>query len=164
MCTAGDQKARAGLESFQPLYERVKALVQGPCERTEKLRAISALIAEQVPHYHWVGFYLVDDAHSGELVLGPFVGEPTEHLRIPVGLGICGQAAERRATITVQDVALELNYLACSPHVKAEIVVPILRAGKLLGVLDVDSHFRSPFSVEDRTFLEQVCELVAVLV
>jgi GAF domain-containing protein len=116
-----------------------------------------------VPHYHWVGFYLVEQLEKKELLLGPFAGDPTEHVRIPIGRGICGQAAEGRETMIVQDVSLESNYLACSPSVKAEIVVPILKDGALLGLLDIDSQFKAPFSVEDQAFLEQVCELLAVL-
>jgi len=102
------------------------------------------LLVENVPHYDWVGFYLVDKAKK-ELVLGPFVGEPTEHVRIPFGRGICGQAAERRTTFVVQDVSKEGNYLACSPKVKSEIVIPLFKGGEIIGELDIDSHTLSPW-------------------
>lgn len=120
------------------------------------------MLIENVPHYDWVGFYLVDKAKK-ELVLGPFVGEPTEHIRIPFGRGICGQAAERRTTFVVQDVSKEGNYLACSPKVKSEIVIPLFKGGEIIGELDIDSHTLSPFTEEDRVFLEDVCKVVSEL-
>ncbi len=161
MCTSGHQKEEAAPETFEHLLERVRALVARSRERDETLLALCTFLVATVRHYQWVGFYLVD--RPDELVLGPFLGDPTEHVRIPFGRGICGQAADRRETIMVQDISRESNYLACSPSVKAEIVVPILRNGALLGVLDIDSQFLSPFSVEDQAFLEQVCELLAAL-
>lgn len=165
MCT-GIQRSEESAEegAFRPLLEGVRALVRGPYEREEKLQAICELLAEQVPHYHWVGFYLVEQPGAKALLLGPFAGDPTEHVRIPFGHGICGQAAEGREAMIVQDVTLESNYLACSPRVKAEIVIPILWDGALRGLLDIDSYLRAPFSVEDQAFLEQVCELLAVLI
>lgn len=163
MCTSGHQKEEAAQGRFELLLERVRALVDGPYERAEKLRAICTLLAATIPHYHWVGFYLVEQPEKKELLLGPFAGAPTEHVRICFGRGICGQAAEGRETMIVQDVLRESNYLACSPSVKAEIVAPIRKNGALRGLLDIDSQVKAPFSVEDQAFLEQVCELVAVL-
>jgi L-methionine (R)-S-oxide reductase len=163
MCTSGHHKEEAAPGTFEHLFRRVRALVEGPYERDEKLRTICTLLATNVLHYHWVGFYFVGRPEKKELVLGPFAGEPTEHVRIPFGRGICGQVAERRETLMVQDISRESNYVACSPSVKAEIVVPILRGSELLGLLDIDSHLRAPFSVEDQAFLEQVCEFLAVL-
>jgi L-methionine (R)-S-oxide reductase len=163
MCTSGHHKEEATPGTFEHLLGRVRALVEGPYERDEKLHRICTLLAANVLHYHWVGFYLVGQPEKKELVLGPFVGDPTEHVRIPFGRGICGQAAERREILMVQDISRESNYVACSPSVKAEIIVPILRNGALLGLLDIDSHLRTPFSVEDQAFLEQVCELLTVL-
>lgn len=129
--------------------------------RDEKLRKVCELLARNVDYYDWVGFYLVDEAKGNELVLGPFVGEPTEHVRIPFGRGVCGRAAVELKTIIVQDVTRETNYLACSPLVKSEIVVPIFKQGKFVGELDIDSHELAPFTDEDRKFLEKVASLVA---
>lgn len=131
--------------------------------RDEKLRRVCELLASQVPHYDWVGFYLVGE-RGDELVLGPFVGEPTEHVRIPFGRGVCGRAAVELRTIVVQDVSKETNYLACSPLVKSEIVVPIFKEGKFVGELDIDSHELAPFTEEDRKFLEKVAEVVSKIV
>ena len=163
MGTSGHQQEEAAPRSFEPLLERMRAIVARSRERDKTLLALCTFLMATVPHYHWVGFYLVEQLEKKELLLGPFAGDPTEHVRIPIGRGICGQAAEGRETMIVQDVSLESNYLACSPSVKAEIVVPILKDGALLGLLDIDSQFKAPFSVEDQAFLEQVCELLAVL-
>lgn len=129
----------------------------------DRLQAVCALLAERVPRYHWVGFYLADPSGARELVLGPYVGEPTEHVRIPFGVGICGQAAEKRVTLVVPDVSREHNYLACSPRVKSEIVVPVLFGGSLVGELDIDSHEPAAFGDEDSEFLEQIAARVGPL-
>lgn len=96
-------------------------------------------------------------------MLGPFMGEATRHTRIEFGKGICGQAAERREIFVVQDVSKESNYLSCSTKVKSEIVLPILKNDAIKGELDIDSHFSSSFSKEDREFLENLCKLVSQL-
>jgi len=114
-----------------------------------------------VSYYSWVGFYVVDKDRKNELVLGPFEGEPTEHIRIPFGRGICGQAAAVRETFLVQDVSKETNYLSCSANVKSEIVIPIFKKGKVVGELDIDSHVLSPFTKEDEAFLKKISEMVS---
>lgn len=129
--------------------------------RDEKLLGICGLLRENVAYYNWVGFYLVE--RERELVLGPFMGEATRHTRIEFGKGICGQAAERREIFVVQDVSKESNYLSCSTKVKSEIVLPILKNDAIKGELDIDSHFSSSFSKEDREFLENLCKLVSQL-
>jgi GAF domain-containing protein len=144
------------------LLDKVKRMVEGSSERDEKLIGVCKLLKNNLSHYDWVGFYLVDPP-GRELVLGPFVGEPTEHVRIPFGRGICGQAAQAKKTFVVQDVSKEANYLACSPEVKSEIVVPILKGGEVVGELDIDSNTLSPFTEEERRFLEKVCDIVSEL-
>jgi len=151
-----------GRERFDLLLDRVWEIVDGPFDRNEKLEAICQLLRDGVAYYDWVGFYIVD-ASKRALVLGPFVGEPTEHVRIPFGQGICGQAAERKETFIVQDVSQETDYLSCSPRVQSEIVVPILKEGEIVSELDIDSPTLSPFAQEDRIFLEDVCEMVSGL-
>ena len=142
------------------LLRRIKEIANSHLERDEKLRSICKLLRENFTHFDWVGFYL---ASGNELVLGPFEGEPTEHVRIPFGKGVCGQAAQTQKTLVVQDVSKEINYLACSPKVKSEIVVPILKNGKFVGELDIDSHVLSAFTEEDRKFLEKICEIISNL-
>lgn len=146
---------------FDRLLREIEAVVDSSLGREEKLKRVCELLAGSVDYYDWVGFYLVDEAKGNELVLGPFVGEPTEHVRIPFGRGVCGRAAVELKTIIVQDVSKETNYLACSPLVKSEIVVPIFREGNFVGELDIDSHQLAPFTEEDREFLEKVANLVA---
>lgn len=144
------------------LLVRAQQCVDSASDRDIKLQRICELLHAEVDYYDWVGFYLTDPG-TQELVLGPFVGDPTEHVRIPFGKGICGQAAERKETFTVQDVSQEENYLSCSPQVRSEIVVPILKDGHVLGELDIDSRSLSPFGAADLALLEGVCALVAAL-
>ncbi len=127
----------------------------------DSMRMICEILYSKVAYYDWVGFYLVDQDRENELVLGPFVGEPTEHVRIPFGRGICGQAAATGMTFMVQDVSRETNYLSCSPKVKSEIVVPIKISQKIFGELDIDSHVLSPFDDEDDKFLNTICEKIS---
>lgn len=142
---------------------RIKEILDSPIDTNEKLKTICKLLRDSVPYYDWVGFYLVQQSREKELVLGPFEGEPTEHVKIPFGKGLCSQAAERKETIIVQDVSDETDYLSCSVKVKSEAVIPIFKKGKLVRELDIDSHTLSPFTEEDRRFLEKVCEIVSVL-
>ncbi len=144
------------MSSYQELLDRIRGILEEGGR--EALQRVCDTLRNEVPHYDWVGFYFVD---GRELVLGPFSGEPTEHVRIKFGEGICGQAAEREEVFIVQDVSKEDNYLSCSPEVKSEIVVPIFKDGKVVGELDIDSHKLSPFTEEDEKFLEEVCSLVS---
>ena len=130
--------------------------------REEKLRAICEALYHNVAYYDWVGFYIADN-EKRVLTLGPFVGAPTEHVRIPYGRGICGQAAESLDTIVVTNVAEESNYLACSVDVCSEIVVPVFRDGVFVAELDIDSHKSNPFTVSDKETLESVCRQAATL-
>jgi len=114
----------------------------------------------RVPHYSWVGIYLVRD---GELVLGPWRGrEATQHVRIPMGRGICGAAAASGKTEVVADVSADPRYLACFPSTRAEIVVPILAGDRVLGEIDIDSDVPAAFTQEDKVFLEQVAKLLVL--
>ena len=109
-----------------------------------------------------MGFYLADPEHQ-QLILGPFIGESTEHVKISFGSGICGQAAQKLCTFIVPDVTAESNYLACSPKVKSEIVVPVMKEGKIVAELDIDSYTLDAFKSDDRELLEQICQWVAEL-
>jgi L-methionine (R)-S-oxide reductase len=146
---------------FEQLLTKIEKLIAGEMPPYDKLMSICDMLKELVPHYDWVGFYLVDNEQDRELVLGPYVGDPTEHTRIPFGAGICGQAAEREDLFVVQDVSAESNYLSCSMNVKSEIVVPVFKKGKLVGELDIDSHMTGPFTEADSTFLKRVAEIAA---
>jgi L-methionine (R)-S-oxide reductase len=116
------------------------------------------LLAAEMPAYTWVGIYVLD---GEELVLGPFVGKPSPHTRIPLGRGICGAAATEKATIIVDDVNADPRYLACSIETRSEIVVPILSKGDVLGEIDIDSDRPAAFGDADRMLLEKVAALLA---
>ncbi len=141
---------------FGRLLKEAREILETERDLNRKLEELSRFLRKSVPHYDWVGFYLADPARR-ELVLGPFVGEPTDHVRIAFGQGICGQAAKRKETFVVQDVTRESNYLSCSPKVKSEIVVPVFKNGEVAGELDIDSHQLSPFTDEEKKFLEALC-------
>ncbi len=143
------------------ILKEAKRMIGSDMPVEERLQALCDFLRDNVEHYDWVGFYFVDPKKKDELVLGPYSGAPTEHVRIRFGQGICGQAAETRNVFVVQDVSKEDNYLSCSPEVRAEIVVPIFKDGKIIGELDIDSHRLSPFTEKDRKVLERVCKTVS---
>lgn len=143
------------------ILEDVEQIVGSEILLDEKLEQICIYLKENVPHYDWVGFYLVEEENDEELVLGPFAGEPTEHTHIGFGEGICGQAADREENFVVQDVSKEDNYLSCSVDVKSEIVVPIFKDEKVVGEIDIDSHEIEPFTEKDEELLERIAEMTA---
>ncbi|HEY5689662.1 MAG TPA: GAF domain-containing protein [Yeosuana sp.] len=128
----------------------------------DRLQNICALLEKRVLHYNWVGFYF-RNGKKEELVLGPYVGAPTDHTVIPFGKGICGQVAVSNKNFVVPDVSAQDNYIACSITVKAEIVIPIFVNGENIGQIDIDSNTPNPFTQEDERFLEFVCAKVAAI-
>ncbi len=130
------------------------------CDFSEKLQQICNILQQEISYYNWVGFYF-KDGDKNELVLGPYAGAQTDHVRIPYGKGICGQVAESNQTFVVPDVATQDNYLSCSIATKAEIVVPIFKNKINIGQIDIDSHYINPFTDEDVSFLEDICGLIA---
>jgi GAF domain-containing protein len=144
---------------FASLLDSANEILAGANQRDFALKSICRLLRRNVPHYNWVGFYVVDPSGTA-LTLGPFEGEPTEHVNIPFGRGVCGRAAATGKTSVVQDVAKETDYLSCSAAVKSEIVVPISSGGRIRAELDIDSHAIRAFADEDRRFLEQLCSLL----
>jgi len=131
--------------------------------RDDRLLEVCRVLDEKVPHYNWTGFYLVDLEKEKMLRLGPYVGAPTDHVLIPFGDGICGQAAATGDVFVVDDVSKENNYLSCSIDVRSEIVIPIFKGDELMGELDIDSHDISAFSSRDSTFLQKVCDMVSAI-
>jgi len=116
------------------------------------------LLKERLPHYTWAGIYLLE---GDELVLGPYIGKPSPHTRIPLNRGICGAAASEKTTIIVDDVNSDPRYLACSIETRSEIVVPIMRGDTVLGEIDVDSDGVGAFGQRDRDLLETVARALA---
>jgi L-methionine (R)-S-oxide reductase len=128
-------------------------------ERTNGLQEVVDLLHDRVGHYSWVGIYVVE---GDDLVLGPWKGpEATEHVRIPVGQGVCGAAAASGETEIVDDVNADSRYLACFPSTRSEIVVPIHQDGRVVGEIDIDSDQPAAFGAEDRELLERVAVLLA---
>jgi L-methionine (R)-S-oxide reductase len=138
-------------------HDLTEAIATAPDGQSAMQRTVESL-KTRMPHYTWVGIYLLE---GDELVLGPFVGKPSPHTRIPLGRGICGAAATQKATIIVDDVNADPRYLACSLETQSEIVVPIMRGGDVLGEIDIDSDARAAFGPEDRRLLEAVAALLA---
>ncbi len=127
---------------------------------TELMQTMAQRLSESVPTFNWVGFYLIDPLQPNMLQLGPFVGAPTEHVRIPLDKGICGAAAATGDTIVVDDVRSDPRYLACSIETQSEIVVPIYAHNKVVGELDIDSHTRAAFGRAERDLVERCAALV----
>ena len=126
------------------------------------MRAIVHALNRTMLKYNWAGFYMLEagSAPPGMLALGPFVGAMTPHTRIPLNQGICGAAASSGKTVVVDDVSKDSRYLACSLETKSEIVAPIFANGKVVGELDIDSHFPAAFGIEDRALVEYCAALV----
>src|SRR5262249_42257153 len=123
-------------------------------ERSDGLQEVVDLLHDRVGHYSWVGIYLVE---GDDLVLGPWKGpEATEHVRIPVGQGVCGAAAASGETEVVDDVNADPRYLACFPSTRSEIVVPIFHDGRVVGEIDIDSDRPAAFGDDDRAALERI--------
>ena len=124
------------------------------------MRSVVEELSQRMPRFNWVGFYMLDPADPGTLVLGPFVGADTPHQRIPLDQGICGAAASSGETIVVDDVRADPRYLACSLETRSEIVAPVWVHGRVAGELDIDSHSPAAFGPEDRELVEQCAALV----
>jgi L-methionine (R)-S-oxide reductase len=146
-------------QSFRGVLEAVERILNRGGDADDVLRAITELLHDRFDHYSWVGIYLVE---GDELVLGPWKGpQATEHVRIPIGQGICGAAAESGQTELVDDVNADERYLACFPSTRSEIVVPIAYEGRVVGEIDIDSDRPAAFDAEDREFLERVALLIS---
>jgi len=149
---SADRDHTGALEALDPILNRES-------EPDEVLRRTVELLHDRFYHYPWVGIYLVE---GDALVLGPWNGpEATEHVRIPIGQGICGAAAASGRTEVVDDVNADERYLACFVSTRSEIVVPIAYEGRVVGEIDIDSDVPAAFGEDDRVFLERVAALVS---
>lgn len=146
------------MTSREQLVGSTQGLAAGATDTRTLLAETVSLLQRARPHYTWVGVYLLE---GEELVLGPFVGKPTPHTRIPLNKGICGAAASSGKTLIVDDVQADPRYLACSLETRSEIVVPLARAGRVLGEIDIDSDTPAAFTEEDQRLLEAVAEILA---
>jgi L-methionine (R)-S-oxide reductase len=149
----------ATADTFRGALEAVDRIVNRESDADAVLRKTVEVLHDRIEHYSWVGIYLVE---GHDLVLGPWQGpEATEHVRIPIGHGICGAAAASGVTEIVDDVNADERYLACFPSTRSEIVVPISYEGRVVGEIDIDSDVPSAFGPEDRALLERVALLIS---
>lgn len=137
------------------LYRQLESLLEGETDEIANMANTAALIHETFGFW-WTGFYIVKD---GQLVLGPFQG-PVACTRIPFGKGVCGTAWKRGESIVVPDVELFPGHIACSSLSRSEIVVPIIKDGGVVGVLDIDSKELACFDDTDRSWLEKIATLL----
>lgn len=140
---------------YEELIPQIKSLIAGESDQIANLSNISAAITACFGH-HWTGFYLVKE---NELVLGPFQG-PVACTRIGFGKGVCGKAWSDNNTIIVNDVTQFIGHIACSPHSKSEIVIPLVRNNDVWAVLDIDSSELNTFDHIDKLYLTRLCELI----
>jgi L-methionine (R)-S-oxide reductase len=146
------------MTDYRALEDDLRRGLAETADATDAMTRLVTLLKNRIPHYTWVGIYqLVGD----ELVLGPYLGKPSPHTRIPLGRGICGAAATERQTIVVDDVNSDPRYLACSLETQSEIVVPVMRDGRVLGEIDIDSDRRAAFGDDDRRLVEAAAALLA---
>ncbi|MGB6308716.1 MAG: GAF domain-containing protein [Steroidobacteraceae bacterium] len=142
--------------AYGEVQQQLAALFAGERHGMANAANMSALLYESLPQLNWAGFYLLQD---GELVLGPFQGK-VACVRIALGRGVCGVAAERRETLIVADVHAFPGHIACDAASRSEIVVPMIKDGRLLGVLDIDSPQLARFDQEDGTGLNAAVALL----
>jgi L-methionine (R)-S-oxide reductase len=145
---------------FDKILSEVSTFAASASDLADLQNFIVEIIPNRLPHYNWTGFYMLDPDDAETLVLGPFRGAPTEHVRIPVSQGICGAAVAQNDTVIVDDVSSDPRYLACSLEAKSEIVVPVRANGAVVGEIDIDSHDLAAFSRQDREFLEKCASIV----
>ena len=144
-------------EAYRQLHEAADALTAGEPDAVANMANIAALLWDFLPDVNWTGFYRMVE---GELVLGPFMGRPA-CIRIPLGKGVCGVAAADAATQLVEDVHAFPGHIACDSVTNSELVVPVLRGGDVVAVIDLDSPSKARFDEEDRAGIERLAEIIS---
>jgi L-methionine (R)-S-oxide reductase len=148
-------------DRIQEIRNELSALAETLPSAQELMRSMTKILHERMLRYNWVGFYMLEPgAQPPMLVLGAFEGATTPHTRIPLNQGICGAAASSGQTVVVDDVRKDPRYLACSLETKSEIVVPVFAHGKVVGELDIDSHFPAAFTPEHQDLVQHCAMLV----
>lgn len=144
-------------EIYSRLAKEIAAVVEGETSSTACFATVACLLSEAFDDFYWTGFYLVDPLKPTELVVGPYQGT-LGCLRIPIGRGVCGAAAQKLETILVEDVHAFEGHIACDSRSQSEIVVPVFwKDGQLAAVLDVDATILSAFDKVDQQGLEAIC-------
>lgn len=140
-------------------YEKAENEIKKIISKGKGLQSVVDFLYEEFDSYSWVGIYIIK---GNDLVLGPWRGkQATEHVKIPMGKGICGSAAVSGKTEIVPDVNADKRYLSCFVSTKSEIVVPIKKGKKVLGEIDIDSDKKDAFSEEDKVFLEKIVDMLS---
>lgn len=142
-------------EKYESLIPQIRSVLAGETDMIANMANVAAILHEEFDFW-WTGFYRVE---QGMLVLGPFQG-PVACTRIAKGRGVCGTAWQRQETVVVEDVEKFKGHIACSSESRSEIVVPMLKSGEVIGVLDIDSRELSCFDLTDQLYLEQIVELL----
>lgn len=146
---------------IEEVRNEITQLAQATSSPWEFMQAMVKMLHDRMLKYNWVGFYMLEaGAQPPMLILGAFEGAMTPHTRIPLNQGICGAAASRGETVVVDDVNKDPRYLACSLETKSEIVVPVFAHGKVVGELDIDSHFSAAFTREHQELVQYCAQLV----
>jgi GAF domain-containing protein len=143
-------------DNYELVKKQLRALVEDEKNQIANLSNASALLNQFLDRINWVGFYLMDEK---ELVLGPFQGLPA-CVRIPVGRGVCGTAVQKKETILVEDVHQFPGHIACDAASQSEIVLPLIKNGEVIGVLDIDSPDKARFDEVDKQKLEEFVEVL----
>jgi GAF domain-containing protein len=149
---------------LRALLDEFRLLAAASLSLEQLQTGIVEAASQRLSHFSWTGFYMLDPTDPEMLQLGPFVGEPTPHVRIPVNQGICGAAVASGETVVVDDVGSDPRYLSCSIQTKSEIVVPIYARGRVVGEIDIDSHQAAAFKEPDRAFLQEVVRIVGAYI
>lgn len=139
-------------DQYAQLLDQARGLMYGEADRIANAANLSALLFNSLPDLNWAGFYFFDGT---ELVVGPFQGLPA-CVRIPLTKGVCGAAASTRRTQRVDDVHAFPGHIACDAASRSEIVVPLVRNGELIGVLDIDSPLPARFDADDQAGIEAI--------
>lgn len=140
---------------YRELVQQLEGLLHDERDAIANAANLSALLYDAMPALNWAGFYLM---RGGELVLGPFQGKPA-CVRIPVGRGVCGTAVARRETMLVEDVYAFPGHIACDAASRSELVVPLIRDGEVIGVIDLDSPEPGRFDADDQAGIEAIASL-----
>ena len=144
-------------DAYRKLHDAAEALTSGEPDGVANMANIAALLWDFLPDTNWAGFYRMV---GGELVLGPFIGRPA-CIRIPLGKGVCGTAAAEGETQLVEDVHAFPGHIACDSVTNSELVVPVLRDGDVVAVIDLDSPLKARFDEDDRQGIERLAEIIS---
>ncbi len=142
--------------NFDELLEEVRHIIEG--DLIADLANVSSLLYSTIPDLNWLGFYILK---GNDLVVGPFQGQPA-CVRIPLGKGVCGTAAKEKKTLLVDNVIDFPGHISCDSQTKSELVVPIIKGGVVMGVLDVDSPTLKRFTKLEKDFFEKVVNQILV--